>query len=755
MPTLRSGGGTPVLLLESKLRPPPLRPGVIPRTALVERIRSRHRTHAIALVEAGAGYGKTTLAADLAASDTRSVGWYTVDDLDNDPIVFLTHIATLLGRCGAPVGNVGRIAVAGVSVDAAGAALCTAAAALPAPALIVVDDVHLLTSVACLRFLGALAQALPPESQIVLLARRDAGVPLHDPGRVVRLGADDLRLTVAEAHGLVRATGLELDVDEARVLTARTDAWPAGLYLVARAGRAAVDRLLADERFGVDRFVDDYFHSELLNSLDADTYAFLRDASLLEQLSGPLCDAMLETSGSARRLAELAGSNLFVLPLDDDGRAFRLQALLRDLLRAETRRDDPERADVLLQRATDWYVAAGDLDAATECALETEDLGRAAELIGSAALPAYWRGRETTVRRWLAAVDDPRLLVAHPTLAVIGACLLALTARPEAAARWAALAAEADPDLEMPDGSTAASWISVLRAFLCLDGAAQMLTDAQAACAALAPTSPLSASAALCEGFGLLFAGDPAGAERAFTSAASSGVENGANVGGSVALAMLSLQASARGDARAAHDLAQRGRAIVEAAQLGAYMSTSLVCAAEARAALLANRHASVRSALERAAPLADETTYALPWLASFVRVELARLYLALGDAGRARELVADAEEVVARRPHLGQVEEWIAELRRDLRAGRSSDDRWVSPLTPAELRLLPLLASYLSFREIADRLGISRNTVKTQAISVYRKLDVSSRTDAVERAQLLGLLDRDSPQAGEARLRD
>jgi LuxR family transcriptional regulator, maltose regulon positive regulatory protein len=755
MRTLRSGAGAGVVLLEAKLRPPPQRGGVVPRAALLERIRSRHRTHAIALVEAGAGYGKTTLAAELAGSDTRAVGWYSADELDNDPIVFLTYFATLLQRCGAPVGDVRRISVAGIDVGVAGAALCTAVTALPAPALIVVDDVHLVTSAACLRFLGALAQALPPESQIVLLSRRDPRIPLHDQGRVVHLGADDLRLTAVEAHALLRATGLELDPDDARILAARCDGWAAGLYLVAKAGRGAVDRLLADERFGVDRFIDDYFRSELLNGLDEETYEFLRDVAVLEQVSGPLCDAILDRTDSAERLAELADSNLFVRPLDDVGEWYRLQSLLRELLRTEIRRTQPERAASLLALATDWYVAAGDLDSATECALAGGDRERVADLVAEAALPAFWTGREATVQRWLAEVDDPLLLVTHPALAVIGACLLAMSSRPEAAARWATLAAEADPDLPMPDGSPASAWIAVLRAFLCLDGAAQMLSDAQAARATLTATSALRTSAEVCEGFALMLVGATADAERAFINAADSGIRSGANVGSAVALAMLSLQSSQRGDARAAESFVRRARDIVEEARLEQYMSTSVVYAAEARAALLRNRHTAMRTALDRATPLADSTTYALPWLAAYVRIELAHLYLALGDAGRARELLADAEEVVLRRPRLGEVEEWIASLRRDLRVGRSSDDGWVSPLTPAELRLLPLLTSYLSFREIAERLGISRNTVKTQAISVYRKLDVSSRTEAVERAQALGLLDRSSPQAGEARPAD
>jgi LuxR family maltose regulon positive regulatory protein len=124
--------------------------------------------------------------------------------------------------------------------------------------------------------------------------------------------------------------------------------------------------------------------------------------------------------------------------------------------------------------------------------------------------------------------------------------------------------------------------------------------------------------------------------------------------------------------------------------------------------------------------------------------VELARLHLAFDDPARARELLGQIDDVWARRSEIAR--EQVENLRHDLRAGRAGGESWTSALTPAELRLLPLLASYLSFREIAERLGISRNTVKTQAIAVYRKLRVSSRSEAVERAREAGLLKDTAP---------
>jgi LuxR family maltose regulon positive regulatory protein len=143
---------------------------------------------------------------------------------------------------------------------------------------------------------------------------------------------------------------------------------------------------------------------------------------------------------------------------------------------------------------------------------------------------------------------------------------------------------------------------------------------------------------------------------------------------------------------------------------------------------------------------LVPQLTYAIPWLATYVRLELAHLHLALEMPARAHTLLHEIDEILAVRPDLGIVAERAGELRRNLDAGRSPDDGWASTLTPAEARLLPLLASYLSFREIAERLDISRNTVKTQAIAVYRKLDVSSRSEAVQRARELGLVGAESP---------
>jgi LuxR family maltose regulon positive regulatory protein len=700
-------------------------------------------------VEAAAGFGKTTLAADWAQSERRSVGWYSLDRLDGDPAVFLTYLASALGRGGASVGRaLDRLDAPGATTETVVAALSRALAALPEPALIVLDDVDALSNPECLGALSVLLEHVPPGSQVVLLSRTDLGPLLADAqaaGRVLRLGTVDLRLSDAEAAALVQAAGLELGADDASLLNARCEGWATGLYLVALAGEPAYRRLLEETDVGTDRFIGDFLHLEVLDGLDADDAHFLLQVSVLDRMSGPLCDAMLERSDSAARLASIARSNLFLSRLDDDGEWYRLHALLRDLLRDELARHSGGRAKALLGRAADWHEAAGDREAAVECAIAADDRRRAARLLAAVALPAYWSGRIGTLERWLDAVDDPELLAEKPDVAALGAGFLARLGRGQTAQRWAEAAFRGDPAAPMPDGSPAEAWAAEVRAILCRDGFDAMRDDAERCVSLLADGSALLAGARLLLSFAYLLTGDVELADATLAATIDTALALGASASATGGMALASLRAAARGDLREAAELATRAQELVVDARIDDYPSTALVHAAGARVALAHGNRSHAREQLEAADRLAARTTDALPWLAVSARLELAHLHLGLGDVGRTRDLLDEIDGIAAGLPSIGVAADELARLRRDLESGRSEDDGWDSRLTPAEIRLLPLLASHLSFREVADRLGISRNTVKTQAIAVYRKLDVSSRSEAVERAQELGLLRADS----------
>ncbi len=458
-------------------------------------------------------------------------------------------------------------------------------------------------------------------------------------------------------------------------------------------------------------------------------------------MCGSLCDYMLERSGSAVELEMLEASNLFVVPLDRERKWYRLHRLFRDMLRDELDRREPALAASLNGRAADWCVANGDLEGAIDYAHAAGDTSRVIELVGAAAQPAYHSGRFVTVERWLARLEDEEELAQSTGLATLGAWTHALRGRPEAARRWAQIAESGAADAAMPDGAPPLAWTLTLRAAMCSDGVERMQHDAEAAIESAVSGSHVAADASFMLAIAHFLAGDDDLADRLLAETCALALEVGATDSATLALAQRSLLASARNEGAEAELLALQARELVTEARLGDYATSALTYVASARAAL---RHSNWTRALEdidHASRLAPLLTYALPWLAVQVRLELARAHLALVNWAPAVEVMAEIDELLARRPDVGVLTTQAHELQLQLAQGQRQEDNWASSLTGAELRLLPLLTTHFSFREIAERLFVSRNTVKTQAISVYRKLGVSSRSEAIERAAELGLV--------------
>jgi LuxR family maltose regulon positive regulatory protein len=222
-------------------------------------------------------------------------------------------------------------------------------------------------------------------------------------------------------------------------------------------------------------------------------------------------------------------------------------------------------------------------------------------------------------------------------------------------------------------------------------------------------------------------------------------VRDGAVYAAVVALGERALLHLAHDEVDAAESHLLRAWSLVTEEVLADYGPTAILLAADARLALLRGDPVKARESLARAHRLRPQLTYAIPWYAAQTRLELARVHLELRDAAGATTLLSEVGDVLRHRPDLGVLPARAHELRGEIAAIGDPDDNWASSLTAAELRLLPLLTTHLSFREIAERLYVSRNTVKTQAISVYRKLGVSSRSDAIRRATELGLVDSPS----------
>jgi LuxR family maltose regulon positive regulatory protein len=490
---------------------------------------------------------------------------------------------------------------------------------------------------------------------------------------------------------------------------------------------------------GDDRFIVDYLNSELLSRLPARQVSFLTRTAVLDWMCGPLCDAVLHTTGSAKVLESLAASNLLLVPLDRRREWYRYHHLFRDLLRAELERREPELVPELHRAAAAWCEANGLGETAIDHAQAAGDADQVARLVLKVMQPVWASGRVDTVLGWMEWLEGEQLMEQYPAVAVHGALIFALLGRATRAEQWAAAAERASPEGRLPDGSTMESYLAYLRTILWRDGVAEMRRDARIAWDGLSPLSPYRATMLHTEGLSLLLDGDPERADAVFARAFAAATEAGAPPLAAVILAERCGIAAARDDWAQAAALADRALEIIRGGQFDAYWTSALVYA---RAALHRSDLDAARQHLVRAAGLRPLLTHALPVVSVQALLELARAYIALGDSDGAHAVLRQADDIFQQRADLGVLPAQANELRARL-ATMKRTGLGASSLTTAELRLLPLLPSYLSLREIGQRLYVSQHTVKTQAVSIHRKLGVSSRSEAVQNAQQLGLLGR------------
>ena len=286
-----------------------------------------------------------------------------------------------------------------------------------------------------------LAAHVPPGSRLALAGRAQPPLRvarLRAEGRILEIGPEDLSLTSDEASSLLRNAEVALGEDDVAELHRRTEGWPAGLYLAALYLREGGTLASAAVSFGGDdRLVSEYMESEFLSRISRRQRVFLTRTAVLERMSGPLCEAVLELSGSAVTLAELARSNMLLVPLDRRGEWYRYHHLFRDMLLAELHRLEPGLIPVLQRRAAGWC-ARNDLpEEALEYSMAAGDVDPAAGLVERLVVPTHRQGRVPTVQRWLRWLEDRGGIEGHPMVAVLAALFCALTGRPVEAERWA------------------------------------------------------------------------------------------------------------------------------------------------------------------------------------------------------------------------------------------------------------------------------------------------------------------------------
>ncbi len=743
----RAGG--PVLdLFASKLRRPVVRPGAVRRSPLIERL-ARGDPRPIVSVVAPPGYGKTTLLSQWAERNGQAFAWVSVDDGDNDPKVLLTYVAEALDAVepinqrvfdalASPVSS-----VPGSVVPRLGAAFSS----MTAPVALVLDDVHALYNRECRAALAVLADHVPAGSRLALAGRAEPPLRvarLRAEGRILEIGSEDMSLTSDEAASLLRNADVVLGEDEVAELHRRTEGWPAGLYLAALYLREGGNLASAAVSFGGDdRLVSEYMESEFLSRISRRQRVFLTRTAVLERMSGPLCEAVLEQSGSAATLADLARSNMLLVPLDRRGEWYRYHHLFRDMLLAELERLEPGLIPMLRRRAGGWCSRNGLPEEALEYSMAAGDIDVVAGLVEKLVVPTHRQGRVPTVQRWLQWLEGQGGIEGHPMVAVLAALFCALTGRTVEAERWADAVDrwQYDNPARPSDPSTEA-WAAVMRTFLCRRGAEQMRADADEAVRRFAAQSFVTPAPAFLQGIARILCGDLDGGDESLEDGISVGEEVGAHEDVALALCERSLIAMARSDWGRAEAHAERARTVLRRAEIEESYATPLVSAVQARTAIHLGNVPAARRELVRAQRLRHLLTYALPYFAVQARIELIRVHLALADLAGARTLMREVDELLRRRPGLGNLADQARALRARLAKQRGSSAPGASALTGAELRLLPLLSTHLSFPEIAGELFLSRNTIKSQAVSIYRKLGTASRSQAVARSRELGLLE-------------
>ncbi|MFI5952239.1 LuxR C-terminal-related transcriptional regulator [Cryptosporangium sp. NPDC051539] len=733
-------------LLTVKRVIPPVRDGAVARAGPVGRLRAA-RTR-LTVVVAPAGWGKTSTLSGWAADpdEERRIAWVSLDESDDEPARFWTYVLTALREVSDEISEepLRSLGAADVSpVDLALPVLLNELATATQQHVLVLDDYHVLTDPRIHEAVEFLVSYLPPALRLVIAGRADPPLPLarlRARGDLTELRAGHLRFSPDETAALVSAVaGVPLDADAAGAMWKRTEGWAAGVQLAALALRADPGRLDGD-----DRHLLDYFAADVLPGLAPRQRELLVRSAPLELLSGPLCDAVLRTTGSADVLAELERADLFVAALDADRQWYRCHRLLRDALRHEAGADP----DDVLARAADWFASHDRIDDAVSHLVRAGRTEAAAALLTETAQPWFFeRGAAAT---FLQLGEQLPRSVIGPVLGHTLGYAAALCGRQERVIHWLdESAAGVRPDTEL------AGWHSFRAAALCMrctfgvpDADPGLAVELAREALALEtaggggnPTVGLALGAALVrdgqfdEGVAILlplWRRDWAGWPPWLVL----------QVAGTLTVGLVELDRGPECD-RVARDAAPVAAVVEREGREAATPGLAHLRTAEGRRRYREADLGGAVESLRRAAALAELHPRSIMLVVALVY--LADAELACGDRPAARAALARARDVVDEEGLTGFAASRLAEA--EARLGRRSARAAVrsgavlEELTDRELSILRALQGTASQREIASAHFLSINTVKAYTKGLYRKLGVASRQDAVATGRELGLI--------------
>lgn len=430
------------VLLTTKVRIPPQPPLFIPRDHLINALEQGITPHKLILISAPAGYGKTTLLTQWARESTYPVAWLSLEEADNDvgrffryllaaweavqPGVMESQLGTLLGD-------------PSPDREAVLASFIHTADNEPHQTVFVLDDYHLIEETAVHESLTYLLDHLPSTMHFMLAGREEPPLPLARylaRTEMLLLATRDLRFRREETTSFLKERmGLELAPEEIQLLQAQLEGWPAGLQLAALTLRQRRPKRRELAISGRHRFIADYLSEEVLARLREEKRRFLLQTSVLERLSGSLCEAVTEKGGGQRMLERLERDNLFLVPLDDDRKWYRYHRLFANFLREELSRRWPDEVTGLHRRAARWYLAHSWPEPAFAHAVEGADAELALQIFERYIQAKLFASEFRLVQEWFQALSDA-WLDAYPQFSLIRAGLLLFTGQIEACVRW-------------------------------------------------------------------------------------------------------------------------------------------------------------------------------------------------------------------------------------------------------------------------------------------------------------------------------
>jgi LuxR family transcriptional regulator, maltose regulon positive regulatory protein len=730
-------------LLETKLRPPASRVQAVARNRLFGRLEAAD-SESLALVAAPAGYGKTTLLGMWREiqTDRRPVAWLTLDKGDNDPVVLWKYVVEALTRIGVPLDpsltpeQIGRARIVDVLLPHIVNRL-----AEHGDCALVLDDFHTLSSGAARESVQWFVEQAPSNFQLVVASRSEPALPLgalRAHGQLLELRARDLSFTANEAEAFMNDC-LEIDLtrEEIDLLLERTEGWPAGLYLAALSLEGIQDRPAFLKTYGgANRFVVDFLVDEVLDAHDPATQELMLRSSILERMCGRLCDAVLDEDGSGDRLAELARTNLFLVPLDDHGEWYRFHHLFAELLRVELEHREPASAPALHRRAYAWHRDHGSRDEAIEHALDAGAFDQAADLI-AAVWPEYARARrQRSVLAWLERFPV-EVLSEHQPLLLVQAWVASLCARREDAE--AAIAAVEGlglpPAGRLPDGfSSIEASLATLRGTILWDDVGKGLENARLAAELEGPESAWWPVICRAQGRTFYFSGEIEEADRCFAHAAEAAAASRHWTGGASALAYRSIIAGERG--RRDEQMLLSDQAVRLAQERG-------INEVEGEVSIAAGLSIAADGRLEEALPLLERAVVDLrsggqPIDLAYALICRASVLRTLRDEVAFAATIAEARATVDSCSDPGVLRDRLTALERPQKKRQPPGE---SELTARERVILRMLSGSLSERDIGRELYLSHNTIHSHTRSIYRKLGVSSRPAAVNHGRALRLI--------------